>query len=675
MGRNGYYGILVGLLVLSSFTAASCVQPVDGVAPARENFDTTRPATPSANSLTAPTQHTLNGETLNFFSGPPTFQFNLTPGAPGRYRINGGAWIGPDTALPDYDATGLGDGRHTLEVEERDASGNWSETYSYRFVIDSVNPQSPKASPSNPTVTSNLTPTFFWFGDEADGQRAFLATIAGPGVPQMDLPLLEFPALPPGSEFSLAPVTFAGSGLATLTLQEYDYAGRLSDPSTITITIDVDGPILTGEPSSPTNQASGNSWSWQSSGAENADGQFEYELRTFPLPGNVIDAGAFSATPASYTAPTLGEGSYQLRIRESRNGGAEWSAWSDSTVLTIDLTPPPAPTLTASPAPISADPTPSFTWNGSGEAGASFTYEIKGATTVGPTTVTGSSYTAPALPDGEYTFSVFERDTAGNNSAVTQTTFEIDTTPPNPPTNLLVSGLTGTAPNRYVDILSPQYSWSSGGGGNGQYRWSFNGGANVAGNLSVTSVDIATSQGIIRFTVQERDEAGNWSAWATPVEFIYDPLYLAQLDLHLDVGAAVTGDLTIQLRRGTTTLMSWDYALSSYAGTNDWISFNTGDLPLVRGETVTLHVSKSTAHDFNNGDYVFWSSSPIDTNPYGATSSLTSATNDGDFGFRAYIKNNPAAPLPISPQQQVDVSYGYFLNPTFRWQGVLVPLF
>lgn len=180
--RNLLLPVLFLFVLPFAWTVLSCVQPVDGVATAKEDFDTSRPATPAASSVTAPVPHRVNGVVVNFFQAPPEFNFTLAPGAPARYRVNGGSWVGPAKDLTSFDATGFGDGRYALELQERDESGNWSESYVYRFVIDTVNPAAPVPSQSNPAVTASLTPRFYWYGDLNDGSSVFLPTIEGPGV-------------------------------------------------------------------------------------------------------------------------------------------------------------------------------------------------------------------------------------------------------------------------------------------------------------------------------------------------------------------------------------------------------------------------------------------------------------------------------------------------------------
>lgn len=227
------------LILLAGSTAfvVSCEQPVSSSATAQEAFDTNRPTTPSITPSFAPVTHELGRGRVHFFSVSPVLNFGLTPGAPARYRIDGGAWIGPSSTLTQLDTAGFTDGSYLIELEERDPAGNWSETYSYAFVIDSIPPAPPVFSPNTAATTSSTTPRFYWQGDAVDGSRKFTGEISGPGVTLQGLPIFDFTERAPGSEFSAAPVTFSGPGTVTITLWEYDYAANASASSSYTMEI------------------------------------------------------------------------------------------------------------------------------------------------------------------------------------------------------------------------------------------------------------------------------------------------------------------------------------------------------------------------------------------------------------------------------------------------------
>lgn len=654
------------LSVAYVITLLSCIQPTDPSVALTENLDTTKPITPSA-SGTAIESHDLGAGLVDFYNTPtPTVTFNLSNATvPSRYRVSASPWVGPNPVqITEFTpATPLTDGSYLLEVQEREDSGNWSDSFEYPFIVDTVPPAAPVPSGNTPSITANLTPRFFWFGDSSGGSRRFSGTIDGPGI-QTQPVSLDFSALAAGTEFSSAPATFSGSGTATLSLTERDYAGNLSGPSVITVTIDVDGPGFTAQPTSPTNQATNHLWSWNSSGAANADEVYWFELLNSATQ-LVIDSGTLSGASVTYTNSTpLADGPYLLRVRERRNGGTDWSLWVDSGQLLVDTTPPGVPTFGVIPAALGTENNPLVTW-GAGEPGATFTYSLTGPSPIGATTTAGTSVQLQGLNDGQYTFALFQTDTAGNDSGVATHNFVVDTTAPAVPTALTVSGLTGTAPNAYTAAATPTYGWTPGGGGNGQFQMSLNGGATTTA-VNGVSFALATARGRHSFVVRERDAAGNWSGWSAPVSFAAQPRFLAEVVLHLDIGTAATGLTILEIQAAGTTRAQAQLDNAVNAGAT-WYHFAFGNVPIIPGETVRLLVTKPTGHDFANNNYAFWSASPIGTDPYPAGA----ASVTGDWAFETYVRDAPALQATLDASHP-DTSYGYFTDATARWQDVVV---
>jgi hypothetical protein len=98
-----------------------------------------------------------------------------------------------------------------------------------------------------------------------------------------------------------------------------------------------------------------------------------------------------------------------------------------STTFVLDVTPPGAPAVTAGPAPISNDATPTFTWRRA-EAGGSFEWQvIVGTAPVLTGTTAGTSVTPTLSTDGTYGFQVRQIDAAGNGGPFSATTiFTLD---------------------------------------------------------------------------------------------------------------------------------------------------------------------------------------------------------------------------------------------------------
>jgi hypothetical protein len=69
--------------------------------------------------------------------GIPTWSWAAASGSDGarifRYRLSGAAEWSGETAATAYAPADIGAGPHTLQVQERDAAGNWSAEGSFTF--------------------------------------------------------------------------------------------------------------------------------------------------------------------------------------------------------------------------------------------------------------------------------------------------------------------------------------------------------------------------------------------------------------------------------------------------------------------------------------------------------------------------------------------------------------
>lgn len=637
-----FLALLLGLVSVAN----SCIQPVDPEPTATESFDLTVPDTPSLTPSAVPVSDSDDEGPIFLFTSPPIFTFVLTPGAPARFRIDGGTWNGPALGFTDFDASTLTPGRHRIEVQERDDSGNWSETYTYRFVVDMEPPAPPSPSPSNLASTANLTPRFYWYGDRDTGSRQFEANISGPGVSESFT--IDFTGEAAGKEFSASPTTFTGSGTVTFSIRERDLAGNWSPYTDITMTIDVAGPIFTSQPPSPTNQTGNNSWSWQSSGAANADQHYEYELRTSPLPGTLIESGTRNGSPVSFTGEYVPEGTYQLMIRESRNDLTDWSLWVESDVLAVDTTAPATPTLTTTPPALGTDDTPSFAWSGSGEPGAEYTYEITGPTTVGPASTSTTTYTAPTLADGSYTFTIYETDAAGNTSGSDTATFGIDATAPPAPQSVVVNTPYVTPANQNA----VQFSWvGSGEAGNTFHYEVLSGGSPVVANTTTAescTLDLsAVADGTLDFSVYETDGIGNDSP-VSSVTFIKDTVNptLSLGTTPLALGTDNTPTFTWSGVDSGSGIDSYTYTLSGpdpVSSTNTAATSRTFTALSDGAYTFEIHATDAGGNVSTTVSYSF----TIDTTPPGAPTGVTSTSLNG-----------------ISPNRYVTTA-----NTTFTWSS------
>jgi large repetitive protein len=171
----------------------------------------------------------------------------------------------------------------------------------------------------------------------------------------------------------------------------------------------VPSPTITSAPANPTNsQTATFTFTGAGSGAT-------YECA-------LDSTSAFTActSPKSYSGLAAGTHSFRVRVKDK-------SKYSDPTVFTwvIDLTAPPAPTITAHPSSQTSATTASFSFTDS-EAGVSFQCKLDAA----PYAACTSPTTYSGLTLGSHTFSVRAKDAAGNVSG--PTSFAWSVVPPTP---------------------------------------------------------------------------------------------------------------------------------------------------------------------------------------------------------------------------------------------------
>jgi hypothetical protein len=201
----------------------------------------------------------------------------------------------------------------------------------------------------------------------------------------------------------------------------------------------------------------------------------------------------------------LPEGSrieWRVRTLDTAGNGNNSDWWS----VRIDSTIPLAPTITGGPAGPTRNTSPTFAWQG---AQQTFKWDVRRAgaeTPVREGAGAAKQTTLSSLPDGDYIFRVTQVTEAGRGSAEATRTFQVDTTPPAPPTIL-------SRPT-FPAISTPVFTWATEPGSYSRWIVFAPSGTPIVGPIDTpaTRADLpALADGAYSFQVQQIDAAGNIS--------------------------------------------------------------------------------------------------------------------------------------------------------------------
>lgn len=215
-----------------------------------------------------------------------------------------------------------------------------------------------------------------------------------------------------------------------------------------------------------------------------------------------------SATSANHYYSSDGKKYCHYKVKDSSD------VWSnvDYNYITVDTTPPPAPSPDDGVSGWSTDNTPTFSWSKpndlSGIDGYSYAVDAQ------PDNSIDKYSTSVALSkqsDGEHTFYVKAKDNAGNWGNSGSHKFQIDTTPPPVPKGLTV---TAVPEGEALDL-----SWNAVSASEEFIYIIYRGGSYIKGLEDKTTYrDEGLTNGIsYTYTITTMDELGNESAHSSPV--------------------------------------------------------------------------------------------------------------------------------------------------------------
>ncbi|MFO1426697.1 MAG: Ig-like domain-containing protein [Steroidobacteraceae bacterium] len=472
-------------------------------------------------------------------------------------------------------------GAVAVQVTATNAAGTVSPATTLNLTIDNVAPAAPVAQLAAASDSGTL-------GDNRTNDTT--PTISGSGTPG-DTITVTFPAggaitttVAANGSWSATPVTVQTSGAKNISVTATDPAGNVSAATTLTVTIDTTAPsaptaqLATASDSGTLGDNRTNDTTPTISGTGTAGDTITVNFPTgAPVTTTVAANGSWSVAPAS----ALASGANAISATATDAAGNVSPA--TTLTVTIDTTPPVAPTLTIPEGPVitSAENANGIqaTVTGTFASGETITVNVTrpDATTTSVTHVVTSgealagsaSVTIPAQSvQGAYSVHATVSDVAGNvsaNSPVVAIT--LDSLALSAPTIAMteaadgfindaeaVSGAgspvvvtlpTGAAANDVVHV-----TLSRSGGGSTTIDHTVTAGEALAGSLTVTIPTASfTPDGSYSVTATITDSGGNTSAASSAVSFTLDRALPAavsapNLTTASDSGSSSTDNIT-----------------------------------------------------------------------------------------------------------------------------------
>jgi fibronectin type 3 domain-containing protein len=619
---------------LSQGTHTLYVQESNGVSPVHWSesgsliisVDTTPPNAPTV-AGTTPTNDTT-----------PTWNWTAGGGGNGTYRYkldNSDLSTGAtETATANYTpGAALGDGTHTLYVQERDTAGNWSMNGSFAIVVDITPPTAPTVAGTTPT--NDTTPTWSWTpGGGGNGTYRYKLDNSDLSAGAMQTTTANY-----------TPGTALGEGTHTLYVQERDAAGNWSASGSFAIVVDVTpptAPTVTG--TTPTNDTTP-TWNWTPGGGGN--GTYRYKLDNSDLSAGTTQTATANCTPGT----TLSEGTHTLYVQE-RDAAGNWSA-NGSFAIVVDITPPTAPTVTGTTP--TTDTTPTWSWTPGGGGNGTYRYKLDNSDlSTGAATTNITGYTSGSdLPNGSHTLYVQERDAAGNWSVSGSFAIAVNA-PTVSVTGIAVTGAGGANSVSAGRTLQMAAAVSPSNATNKNVTWSIASGSGAS--IDPAGLLTASTAGTVKVRATAQDGSGIYGeaeiAITTPPPAVYT---IAAAPNNPDYGTAegagsYTAGSTVTLRAvpaATYCFIRWLEGLNSVS-TGSELQFTAAGSRTLTAEFMKIGTPLLTAAPTDHSSVTLaWTAVP-GANEYevyradsaSGTYSLvktTSETGFGDTGLTANI--------------------------------------
>lgn len=413
------------------------------------------------------------------------------------------------------------DDDYQLSFTVTDAAGNITVAY-FPILIDTAIPLTPNVS--GPSLTPNLRPTWYWnSGGEGIGTYQYRLYNVTDGSTVVDWTSTTTLSYQPGSNLTDAK-------FYRMDVQEIDVANNWSGIGFYTSEVDTSqttpAQISIGDAYPSLRTVNTMEWDILSgSGGIADDYRYYYDGSGTWVYGGV---GLESVTVTNFDRSGLSDGAHSITIEEYFNSAWQ-TAKSASHTITVDTVDPGIPNLngtgyTTLDADRTAtnDTTPTWSWTSGGGGNGQYEYSFNGGGTV---QTTNTSYTPSAQSDGTYTFSVRERDQAGNWSGSVTHDITVDTVLP------IITSVTlrgSTHPDDsdytysndefiYVDIVGDISAEGSRPVSIRYYDYNPSGwkdwGTNFTGSSETITTTLASTNGTKTVYAELIDEAGNYSGY------------------------------------------------------------------------------------------------------------------------------------------------------------------
>jgi Bacterial Ig-like domain (group 2) len=460
-------------------------------------IDVTAPAAPKV---------TLQGPST---TNKTAITFTLSPADEGmprfRYRVDVDKFDAGFTSLADTTVTlSLGEGPHTLYVQQLDSAGNASKSGSATVTIDTTGPSKPVLTSLTGAYSTTGKPTWQWVSGGNAGKGEF----------RFRLDTADLAAQPFSTTKSFTPASALSDGAHRLFVQEQDSVGNVSPVESLSVLVD------TQKPASPVcSEPADNAWvatrtpTWKWSPVTGGDGRF-YAF----IAGQYSPDTSSRITATSLTSPVnLPDGLNSLGLK------AYDAAGNASNLVTcrvrVDVTPPSAPIATST-AKFVGSLKPARTFSANNASGLNFKARIDNTDMTGGVTLpfaATSSFTPSAdLSEGKHVLYIQAVDSAGNGSALMADTFTVDVTAPATP---VVTVLQPNVSAMCADNLQAVIAQRAVTPGIAKVLWSLNDSTLVSNTTSIAPTEpnlTMPAQGcfpalVSNLYVQEFDSAGNAS--------------------------------------------------------------------------------------------------------------------------------------------------------------------